>query len=112
MEANHVTLSYLAPFAYGYYRRFGYEHVFDHAHQVMAASDLPRVKPTDWSGTITRYGNDGLAQINDFYARQPQNQRGGLIRPAWVATLPDSQTSLVGRNLPQCGCQYRGLFDL
>ncbi|MDN7044015.1 GNAT family N-acetyltransferase [Lactiplantibacillus plantarum] len=83
MAANHVTLSYLAPFAYGYYRRFGYEHVFNHAHQVMAASDLPRVKPTDWSGTITRYGNDGLAQINDFYARQPQNQRGGLIRPAW-----------------------------
>ncbi|WP_238696343.1 GNAT family N-acetyltransferase [Lactiplantibacillus plantarum] len=37
MAANHVTLSYLAPFAYGYYRRFGYEHVFDHAHQVMAA---------------------------------------------------------------------------
>lgn len=83
MAAEHVTLSYLAPFAYGYYRRFGYEHVFDHAHQVMAAHDLPRIKPTDWTGTVTRYGNDDLALINDFYAAQAQNQRGGLIRPTW-----------------------------
>lgn len=83
MAANQVTLSYLAPFSYAYYRRFGYEHVFDHTHQVMAARDLPRIKPHDLTGTVTRYGNEGLALINDFYAAQPQNQRGGVVRADW-----------------------------
>lgn len=83
MVAQHVPLSYLAPFSYPYYRRFGYEHVFDHTHQVIAAADLPKIKPHDLSGTVTRYGNEGLALVNGFYAQQPQNQRGGLIRSAW-----------------------------
>lgn len=83
MAANQVPLSYLAPFSFGYYRRFGYEEVFDHSHQVLAAKDLPRIKPRDLSGSLTRYGNEGLALINDFYHQQPLHQRGGLIRNDW-----------------------------
>lgn len=83
MAANHVELSYLAPFSYAYYHKFGYEQTFNHAVQTMAAKALPRLKPSDFSGTITRYGNDGLALVNAFYAAQPANQRGGLIRPEW-----------------------------
>ena len=83
MAAKKVDLSYLAPFSYGYYRKFGYEQTFNHATQTIAAKDLPRVKPSDLSGTVTRYGNEGLTLINDFYAAQPINQRGGVIRPDW-----------------------------
>lgn len=83
MATNHVELSYLAPFSYAYYRKFGYEQTFNHTIQTIAAKDLPRIKPSDFSGTITRYGNDGLTLVNDFYAAQPANQRGGLIRPDW-----------------------------
>ncbi|AVK63620.1 GNAT family N-acetyltransferase [Lactobacillus sp. CBA3606] len=83
MAAQQVPLSYLAPFSYGYYRQFGYEQTFTHTEQVLPAANLPRLKPTDLSGTITRYGNDGIARINDFYAAQPINQRGGLIRSTW-----------------------------
>lgn len=83
MATNHIELSYLAPFSYAYYRKFGYEQTFNHTIQTIAAKDLPRIKPSDFSGTITRYGNDGLALVNDFYAAQPANQRGGLIRPDW-----------------------------
>ncbi|RRK10109.1 GNAT family N-acetyltransferase [Lactiplantibacillus garii] len=101
MAAQHVPLSYLAPFSYPYYRRFGYEHVFDHCHQVMAAKDLPRIKPTDLTGTVTRYGNEGLELVNDFYEAQPINQRGGLVRPAWwrhYLTLKHNWSVAIYRN--------------
>ncbi|MDQ7938089.1 GNAT family N-acetyltransferase [Lactiplantibacillus sp. WILCCON 0030] len=83
MAANHIELSYLAPFSYGYYRKFGYEQVFNHTRQTIAAKDLPRIQLTDFSGTMTRYDNEGLKLVNDFYAAQPINQRGGVIRPDW-----------------------------
>lgn len=101
MAANHVPLSYLAPFSYGYYRRFGYEHVFDHCHYVMAAKDLPRIKPHDLTGTVTRYGNEGLELINAFYEQQPANQRGGVVRPAWwrhYLTLKHNWSVAIYRN--------------
>lgn len=104
MATNQVTLSYLAPFSYGYYRRFGYEHVFDHTQQVIAAKDLPRIKPRDLSGTITRYGNEGLALVNDFYGAQPQNQRGGVIRADWwlhYLTLKHDWSVAIYRNAEQ-----------
>lgn len=101
MATNHVELSYLAPFSYAYYRKFGYEQTFNHAVQTMAAKDLPRLKPSDFSGTITRYGNDGLALVNAFYAAQPANQRGGLIRPEWwlnYLTLKHAWSVAIYRN--------------
>ncbi|MFC6182356.1 GNAT family N-acetyltransferase [Lactiplantibacillus daowaiensis] len=83
MAEKKVTLSYLAPFSFAYYRKFGYEQVFNHTQQRLAARDLPVIKPHDLSGTVTRYDNAGLALVNDFYAAQPVNQRGGLIREDW-----------------------------
>lgn len=83
MAAKKIPLSYLAPFSFGYYRKFGYEQVFNHTLQTIAAEKLPRIQPHDFNGTITRYGNEGLALVNDFYAAQPANQRGGLIRSSW-----------------------------
>ncbi|MFB9770428.1 GNAT family N-acetyltransferase [Lactiplantibacillus modestisalitolerans] len=83
MATAGVTLSYLAPFSYAYYRRFGYEHVFNRTHQVIASRDLPRIRPLAADGRIRRYGTEGLRLSASFYQAQPQNQRGGLIRPDW-----------------------------
>ena len=44
MRAEGVTLSYLAPFSYGFYRRFGYEQTFDQTHFEIQTADLPRLK--------------------------------------------------------------------
>ncbi|WP_143801913.1 GNAT family N-acetyltransferase, partial [Oenococcus oeni] len=44
MYKNHVTLSYLAPFSFGYYRRFGFEQVFDHTQVEIKSESLPRIK--------------------------------------------------------------------
>lgn len=104
MAANRVPLSYLAPFAYGYYRRFGYEHVFNRSQQVIAATALPRVKISDDSGSVTRYGNEGLALIKHFYAAHPRNHRGGLVRPDWwwhYLTLKHTWSVAIYRNAAQ-----------
>lgn len=53
MYHNQVTLSYLAPFSFGYYRQFGYEQVFDHTKITVKNNDLPRVSQTD-QGYIER----------------------------------------------------------
>jgi predicted acetyltransferase len=104
MAAKQIPLSYLAPFSYAYYRKFGYEQVFNHTQHTMAAHDLPVIKPHDLSGTITRYGNEGLVLINDFYAAQPINQRGGMIRSDWwlhYLTLKHAWSVAIYRNADQ-----------
>ncbi|MQS98265.1 GNAT family N-acetyltransferase [Companilactobacillus halodurans] len=44
MYQDNVTLSYLAPFSFGYYRQFGYEQVFDHTKITIKNTDLPKVE--------------------------------------------------------------------
>ena len=41
-----VSLSYLAPFSYPFYRRYGYEQVFDQANYQLDSRDIPNVKKT------------------------------------------------------------------
>jgi len=104
MAAKQIPLSYLAPFSHSYYRRFGYEQVFNHTQHRLAAHDLPVIKPQDLSGTVTRYGAEGLALVNDFYAAQPLNQRGGLIRDKWwlhYLTLKHAWSVAIYRNANQ-----------
>lgn len=83
MAAKGVTLSYLAPFSFRYYRRFGYEQVFDHTLYQIASADLPRLK-IDVHGQIQRLPlATAWPQLQDFYTAQPSSQRGGLLRPDW-----------------------------
>ncbi len=83
MAAKGVTLSYLAPFSFRYYRRFGYEQVFDHTLYQLASSDLPRLN-FEIHGKIVRLPlATAWPQLQNLYAAQPVNQRGGLLRPTW-----------------------------
>lgn len=81
MYQNKVTLSYLAPFSYGYYRQFGYEQVFDHTRISINNSELPRVKGTD-QGHVERFGiKDTPESVKSMYFEQ--NHLGGLVRAEW-----------------------------
>ncbi|MCI1890685.1 MAG: GNAT family N-acetyltransferase [Schleiferilactobacillus harbinensis] len=84
MYSSGVTLSYLAPFSFDYYRRFGYEQVFNKIVYTFKSEEAPRVKVNDTTGAVLRVSfEDRRDEILDFYARQPAAQAGGLIRPAW-----------------------------
>lgn len=84
MRAEGVTLSYLAPFSYGFYRRFSYEQTFDQTHFEVQTADLPRLKFAPSAGQVVRMT---LAQavplIDAFFNQHPDNQVGGVQRTDW-----------------------------
>lgn len=107
MHQNHVTLSYLAPFAYTYYRKFGYEQVFDHSIVSMKSVDLPRIANSD-HGHVER---DNIKNLHDDVKLMylGHNHLGGVVRAEWwwdhmldkhndyqVATAFDDNGNLIG----------------
>lgn len=83
MYTDGVTLSYLAPFAFSYYRRFGYEQVFDHVTYSIPSNQLPRVKG-DANIHVKRMEFAGnIDIIKSIYQQAPLAQRGGLDRADW-----------------------------
>lgn len=83
MYTEGTTLSYLAPFAFTYYRRFGYEQVFNHTVSTLATSTLPRFDRSTASGKVTREPlRTALTRVAAIYAAN-QPTRGGLIRANW-----------------------------
>lgn len=84
MYTEGTSLSYLAPFAFSYYRRFGYEQVFNQIHYELNTSTLPRFKTAYTpAGKITRGRlQDNLDVAKAVYtANQPT--QGGLVRADW-----------------------------
>lgn len=81
MYQEKVTLSYLAPFSYGYYRQFGYEQVFDHTKITMKNTDLPRVKSSE-HGHVERVDIKDIPEsLKTLYFGQ--NHLGGMTRAPW-----------------------------
>lgn len=75
-------LSYLAPFSYGFYGRFGYAQAFDRLHLSWSAEHFPQGKRR--GGTITRMAFDEAQALMDaVYERAPQMKRGGIERENW-----------------------------
>ncbi|MDF7638310.1 GNAT family N-acetyltransferase [Lactobacillus sp. ESL0791] len=85
MEKNNITLSYLAPFSYEYYRRLGYEQVFNHLQYSLSNKDIPNFKPNNKNGKLVRgYLKNYLSQVSNFYSLYAQKGlKGGLIRASW-----------------------------
>lgn len=83
MFASGTTLSYLAPFAFTYYRRFGYEQVFNHMNYTIKTNALPQFPHSLAPGTITRGPlENNLATIKPRHRTQIA-KTGGLLRPDW-----------------------------
>jgi predicted acetyltransferase len=84
MFKSDVALSYLAPFSYDFYRRFGYEQIFDRAVYRIKATDLPRVKIDKQTGAIERFSiKTAIPFIKEVYANNPLSHNAGLIREDW-----------------------------
>lgn len=75
------VLSYLAPFSYRFYRRFGYEKVFDMLDFQIVQRDLPRfdhtyrIEEADWA--------QAAPIVHDLYARRANRARGLMAREPW-----------------------------
>ncbi|ABJ56318.1 GNAT family N-acetyltransferase [Oenococcus oeni] len=81
MYKNHVTLSYLAPFSFGYYRRFGFEQVFDHTQVEIKSESLPRIKNAE-HGHVERISIKGIPdELKKMYL--DHNDLGGVNRSKW-----------------------------
>lgn len=79
-----VTLAYLSPFSYAYYRRYGYEQVFNHMVYQISNDKLPACHPSVRSGDVERLTwSEGLPIIQPLYEAQADNMAGGLRRPDW-----------------------------
>lgn len=84
MLEQHVTLSYLAPFSYSYYRRFGYEQVFNHVTYTINRGDVPQYRPQTAAGRVVRSSlADALSVIKPLYAQRRAELSGGLVREDW-----------------------------
>lgn len=83
MATDGVYLSYLAPFSFTFYRRFGYEQVFDQVVYELASRDFPRL-PKVTTGRVER-GNflADLDLMANLYGQSVQSQQGGVVRENW-----------------------------
>lgn len=84
MAARGVTLAYLAPFSYEYYRRFGYEQVFNNIVYAMPNTSVRTIRAKNWGGSVVRMPMEqALPELIPYYANRAQNLRGGLVREDW-----------------------------
>lgn len=81
MFLNNVTLSYLGPFSYDYYRRFGYEQVFKYLKIEMPFDKLTRYKKP-LTGRVRRFKYEQAPEIiGDIFEKN--NTAGTVIRKPW-----------------------------
>ncbi|GBG94449.1 acetyltransferase [Ligilactobacillus salitolerans] len=84
MWNNQVTLSYLAPFSFAYYRKFGYEQVFSHMQYSLASKDVPVHRRKTGVQVTRRSLKDGVTEAAEFYVQQADaGLKGGLVRDDW-----------------------------
>lgn len=80
-----TVLSYLAPFSYAFYRKFGYEQVFERFDVALTVGDWPDGKRGE--GTVLRLdwlqAKDDVAAV---YAAGEAGRPGALIREGWWET--------------------------
>jgi predicted acetyltransferase len=82
LAAQEVALAYLAPFSYPFYRKYGFEQLFEQISYTIKASDWPNVSVG--SGKMKRVTFEEIKPIcQRIYASLERNQRGGMIREAW-----------------------------
>ena len=79
---RNVTLSYLAPFSYPFYRRYGYEQLFDRISYELASRDMPAIKKTTGYMKRTSF-EESVDAIRSIYTNMPESTRGGLVREEW-----------------------------
>ncbi|MGY3778562.1 GNAT family N-acetyltransferase [Isobaculum melis] len=80
MKENGITISYLAPFSYRYYRKYGYEQLFDQLILTFEPGELPKFKGQG-KGKIRRLNlAQGMTDISNVYETYAKAHHGLLMR--------------------------------
>ncbi|MGX7149222.1 GNAT family N-acetyltransferase [Enterococcus ureasiticus] len=82
LAENKVELAYLAPFSYPFYRKYGFEQVFEQISYTVKAADWPNVKATPGKMKRVTY-EEAKSVCQQIYSELPNNQRGAVIRESW-----------------------------
>ncbi|WP_321385669.1 GNAT family N-acetyltransferase [uncultured Enterococcus sp.] len=77
-----TALSYLAPFSYPFYRRYGYEQIFEQIEYTIEPRNWPNIRAV--AGSVRRVDwSQAKATIQSIYSQVAEVQRGGLKREEW-----------------------------
>ncbi|WP_249274532.1 GNAT family N-acetyltransferase [Candidatus Enterococcus clewellii] len=77
-----TALSYLAPFSYPFYRRYGYEQIFEQIEYTIDPINWPNIRAV--AGKVHRTGWEQAKEVIDsIYSQIAEVQRGGLKREDW-----------------------------
>lgn len=83
MNTEGMALSYLEPFSYPFYRKFGYELAFNQAQYEIKASNMPRVE--SYLGSMERTDWESSQHVlKELYAEKTFSSIGPLKRPDWI----------------------------
>lgn len=85
MREAGITLSYLAPFANAFYRRFGYDAVFNQTVYTMQAADLPKftVAHPEATKVVRVPFTEAIDTMLAIYNRNAQTTAGAVRRERW-----------------------------
>lgn len=82
MKTKGMVLSYLDPFSYPFYRKFGYEVAFNEVRYEIAAANLPRTET--YEGSVTRAKWDtAKEQLKKIYQDKYAETIGPIKRSDW-----------------------------
>ncbi|WJH27552.1 GNAT family N-acetyltransferase [Paenibacillus sp. CC-CFT742] len=81
MNRNKQSISFLHPFSFAFYRKYGWETYVEFKNYKLSTDQLPAKKPT--SGTLRR-GNPELSVLKEIYDTYAERYNGTLTRnDAW-----------------------------
>lgn len=82
MNERGTDLSYLAPFSQPFYRRFGYEQLFEKIKYTIPAEAWPSQKRV--AGLVKRCSwSEAKVVIAEIYHQSPRSRFGGVVREDW-----------------------------
>lgn len=82
LAQNKIELAYLAPFSYPFYRKYGFEQIFEQICYTVQAEKWPN--PAKTSGIVKRVTFEIAKQAGQkVYEQKIENHKGALIREEW-----------------------------
>ncbi|MFK7696666.1 enhanced intracellular survival protein Eis [Paenibacillus sp. HJGM_3] len=114
MKDKGQTISYLGPFSYSFYRRFGWEMMYEYKKYTLKANCVP-----DWrgSGSVSRIRPD-LPRLNDIYVRYAAKYNGMANRSVerWNSSILANKKGMIAVYCNEAGedrgyliYEYRGV---
>ncbi len=85
LRKNQVALSYLAPFSYPFYRKFGYEACFNRKKVTISAENIGKI-PNEKKGRMLRIkweNQEQAALIKELHTETLAQTHGTVIREEW-----------------------------